>query len=152
MGKSFYGYQLGANIKQKERGEDVNIVPDNKTLMALALNGEPDDDASPVRLKNMKEIFEHYKPSVEVDLKNIDGEAEEKELKFNSLKDFTKDGIVAQSTVLQGLQDQETIYAKYIDVLQNNDKLKTVIADPELKKEFLEMVKLLIDELEESKG
>lgn len=151
MGKSFYGYQLGANIKEKDRGEDVNIVPDNKTLMALTLNGEPDDDANPKRLKNMKEIFAEYQPAVEVDLKNIEGEAEEKELKFNSLKDFTKDGIIAQSAVLQGLQSQEETYAKYMDVLQNNEKLKNVIADPELKKEFLEMIKLLIDELEAAK-
>jgi len=152
MGKSFYGYQLGATVKEKERGEDVNIVPDNKTLMALSLNSEPDDDANPKRLKSMKEIFEEYQPSVEVDLKNLEGEAEEKELKFNKLKDFTKDGIIAQSPVLQELQEQESMYAKYIDILQNNEKLKNVLANPELKKEFVEMAKILIEELEESNG
>jgi len=74
--KSLYGYQIGATIETQERGADVNIVPDNKTLIALPLNDEPDIEADPTRLKNMKEVFEKYEPKVEVDLKNLEGEAQ----------------------------------------------------------------------------
>ena len=95
----------------------------------------------------MKEIFAHYQPSREVELKNAEGDVEEKVLKFNSLKDFTKDGIIGQSTVLQDLQEQEVVYSRLLDVLKNNDKLHTVVSNEEHKKEFIELIEILIEEL-----
>jgi len=148
--KSLYGYSIGATIETQERGADVNIVPDNRTLIALPLNDEPDIEADPTRLKNMKEVFTHYKPKVEVDLKNLEGEADMKELKFSALRDFNKDGIIAQAPVLQQLQQQEETYARYIDIINNNEKLRGILGDPEMKKEFLELVDMLVEELGES--
>jgi len=148
--KSLYGYQIGATIETQERGADVNIVPDNKTLIALPLNDEPDIEADPTRLKNMKEVFTHYQPKVEVDLKNLEGEADMKELKFSALRDFNKDGIIAQAPVLQDLQQQEETYGRYIDIINNNEKLRGILGDPEMKKEFLELVDMLVEELDES--
>jgi len=148
--KSLYGYQIGATIETQERGADVNIVPDNKTLIALPLNDDPDIEADPTRLKNMKEVFENYKPKVEVDLKNLEGEADMVELKFSALRDFNKDGIIKQAPVLQDLQQQEETYARYIDIINNNEKLRSILGDPEMKKEFLELVDMLVEELDES--
>lgn len=148
--KSLYGYQIGATIETQERGADVNIVPDNKTLIALPLNDDPDIEANPTRLKNMKEVFENYQPKVEVDLKNLEGEADMVELKFSALRDFNKDGIIKQAPVLQDLQQQEETYARYIDIINNNEKLRGILGDPEMKKEFLELVDMLVEELDES--
>lgn len=148
MAKTLYGYQIGANINEKDAGQSVKIVPDNKTLIALPFNDEHDVEVDPVRLKNMKEIFEHYEPHREVEFKDLEGSGAEIDLKFNSLKDFTKDGIIAQSPLLQQLEQQEEVYAKFTDILQNNEKLRNVLANEEGKKELLELVDLLISELE----
>ena len=147
MGKTLYGHSIGANIEEADAPQSVKVVPDNKTLMALQFNDEPDEEIEPVRLKSMKEIFAHYQPSREVELKNAEGDVEEKVLKFNSLKDFTKDGIIGQSTVLQDLQEQEVVYSRLLDVLKNNDKLHTVVSNEEHKKEFIELIEILIEEL-----
>jgi len=147
MPKSLYGYRIGANVQEPDAPEGVKLVPDNKTLMALPLNDEHDEEVNPVRLKSMKEIFAHYKPSREVVLKTADDESDELMLQFNSLKDFTKDGIVAQSQILQDLQEQETIYSRMVDVLKNNEKLRLVLANEENKGEFLELLNTLIEEL-----
>jgi len=149
MAKSFYGYQLGATIKQKDAGSEVNIIADNRTLMALQLNEEPDTEAVPTRLKNMKETFEHYKPSVEVDVKNLEGEEENFEFKFSRLKDFTKDGIIEQNQTLSKLEQQEKSYSKYVDIINNNERLKAVLSNAESKQEMLELVDLIIAELTE---
>lgn len=150
MAKSLYGYRIGANVQEPDAPQGVKLVPDNKTLMALKLNDEPDDDVAPVRLKSLKEIFEHYKPEREVVLNTADGDSEEVMLHFNSLKDFTKDGIIEQSTLLQDLEEQENVYSRLTDVLNNNEKLINVISNEDNKKEFLELLGTLIEELNEN--
>ena len=44
MAKTLYGYRLGADVKEKDAPTGVKLVPDNKTLMALPLNDDHDDD------------------------------------------------------------------------------------------------------------
>jgi len=149
MPKTLYGYQIGANINEKDAPQGVKLVPDNKTIIALPLNDDPDDTADPTRLKSMKEIFAHYKPEREIVLNTKDGESEEMTLKFNRLKDFTKDGIIDKSPLLQSLQEEEGIYAKFADVIQNNEKLRGVLANQEHKKEFVDLLEALIEELNE---
>ena len=149
MAKTLYGHRIGATVQEAEAPQGVKLVPDNKTLMAMAFNDEHDDEVAPIRLKSMKEIFAHYKPSREMIFDTADDESEEITIKFNSLKDFTKNGIIEQSKTLQDLEEQEVIYSKFTDVLQNNDKLKTVLGNDEHKKEFLELLETLIEELKE---
>lgn len=150
MAKSLYGYRIGADVREKDAPTGVKLVPDNKTLMALPLNDDHDSDVNPVRLKSVKEIFEHYKPSREIELKTEGDGTDEVTLKFNNLKDFTKDGIIEQSQVLKDLQDKESIYSRMLDVLQNNGKLHTVLDNEEHKKEFVELLNTLIEELTEN--
>lgn len=148
MAKTLYGYQIGANINEKEAGAAVKVVPDNKTLIAMAFNDDHDVEVEPVNLKSMKEIFGHYQPKREVEFKDLEDGGEELTLQFNQLKDFTKEGIIAQSKLLQQLEHQEDIYAKFVDIFQTNEKLIQVLSNEETKKEFMELVDLLISELE----
>ena len=150
MSKTLYGHRIGANVHEPEAPTGVKLVPDNKTLIAMAFNDEHDEEVDPVRIKNMKELFAHYKPNREVVLKTETDESEEKVFKFNNLKDFTKDGIVEQSQVLQDLQEKEAIYSRFHDVLQNNESLRNVLSNDETKKEFAELLETLIEELKES--
>ena len=150
MPKTLYGHSIGANVYEKDAPQGVKIVPDNKTLMAMQFNDEPDDEINPVRIKNMKELFAQYQPSKEVVLKSSDGESEEKVFKFNNLKDFTKDGIIEQSEVLQQLQEQENVYARLVDVMKNNDNLRNVVSNDDTKKDFIELLGTLIEELTET--
>ena len=150
MAKTLYGHRIGANIHEPEAPQGVKLVPDNKTLMALPFNDEHDEEIDPVRLKSLKEIFQHYKPNKEVVFKTAEGDSEEKVLQFQSLKDFTKDGIIEQTPLLQDLQEQEDIYSRMLDVLQNNEKLINVLSNEEHKKEFLELLETLIEELNET--
>ena len=115
----------------------------------MPFNDEHDEDIEPVRLKSMKEIFAHYKPSREIVLNTVDGDSEEKVFKFNDLKDFSKDGIIEQSELLQDMQESEDVYSRMSDVLQNNDKLRVVLGNDDSKKEFIELLSTLIEELTE---
>ncbi len=147
MAKTLYGHRIGANVHEPDAPQGVKVVPDNKTLIAMPFNDEHDDDVDPIRLKSMKEIFAHYQPTREVELKNSEGDTEEKILRFSEMKDFTKDGIVAQCKTLQELEDKEEIYSRMSDILQHNDKLRTVLGNDEYKAEFVELLQTLIEEL-----
>lgn len=147
MSKTLYGYTIGANIQEQEAARGVQVVPDNKTMIALPFNDDPDSEVDPVRLKSMKEIFTQYKPQTEVELKDLEGDKTEVTLTFNSLKDFSMEGIIEQSPLLQKLEQQEEVYAKFANVLQTNEKLRDVLANPESKKELIELLGLLIEEL-----
>ena len=149
MAKTLYGHQIGANINEKDAPQSVKIVPDNKTLIALPFNDNHDVEVDPVRLKSVSEIFEHYKPSREVDFTDLEGDTKEVNLQFNSLKDFTKEGVIAQSALLKTLEEQGEVYAKFADILQTNDKLKAALATEEGKKDLLELIDTLVAELEE---
>lgn len=148
MDKTIYGYRIGANIKEPEAPSEVKLVPDNKTLVAMAFNDNHDEDVKPIRLKSTKEIFANYKPNKEVVLKTPDGESEDLTLEFKNLKDFTKEGIIAQSDLLQQLKREVDTYTRMIDVFQHNNKIQNVIANEEQKKEFIELLETLIQELE----
>jgi len=150
MAKSLYGYRIGADVKEQDAPTGVKLVPDNKTLLALALNDNHDDDVIPIRLKSMKEIFEHFEPSREVELKTEDGGSEELLLRFNNLTDFTKDGIIEQSQTLKDLEEKENVYSKLHDALRNNAILQTVLSNDETKKDFVELLQTLVDELTET--
>ncbi len=150
MAKTLYGHRIGANVHEPDAPQGVKVVPDNKTLIAMPFNDEHDEEVDPVRLKSMKEIFAHYKPSREVVLKTADDESEEKVLQFNELKDFTKDGVISQCKVLQDLEEQQEIYSRMVDVLANNDKLRTVLNNDEHKQEFIDLLQTLIEELSET--
>ena len=124
MAKTLYGAKsIGANVQEPDAPASVKVVPDNKTLIALPFNDEHDDDIDPTRLKSMKEIFAHYQPAREVVLNTVDGDSEEKVFKFNSIRDFGKDGVIEQSDLLMDLQESESVYSRMSEVLQNNDKL-----------------------------
>jgi len=139
----------GAIIDEKKTFGGIKIVPDNKTLMILQVNDEPDELPLPRRLKNLQEIFDHYRPQIWLDLETKEGESDEIVLKFCTIEDFTKEGIVKQSYLLQHLYEEQEIYGRFKDVLRSNAKLKAVVSDPEYKHELLELLTSLIDELAE---
>ena len=148
MDKNVYGYDLGAKIVQKEAAQGVKLVPDNRTLIVLPFSEEYDEEINPTRLKSMQELFAHYQPSTEVEFKNIEGETEDPSmLKFETLADFKPEGIVNQVPLLQELEQQAETYARFADIFQNNEKLINVLANEESKKELLELIDTLIQEL-----
>lgn len=149
MTKTIYGHKIGANIHELDAPQKVKLVPDNKTLIAMAFNDDYDEEVEPKNLKSTKAIFEHYSPSREVVFSNSEGDTEDVLLKFNQLKDFTKDGIIVQSDLLQDLEEKEEIYSRMTDVLKNNEKLQNVLSNEDQKQELVGLLETLIEELKQ---
>lgn len=152
MPRTKYGNQLGAIVKDAgDVTKTVAILSDDTTVMALQLNSEPDSvDVKPVEIKTEKQAYETFQPQIEIDLKKLDGEEESGVIKYNSLKDFDKNEIIDRTPLLNELDSQKELYGNFSDILSNDERLRTVLSNPEQKKELLELINLIIEELDNS--
>ncbi len=80
------------------------------------------------------------------------GALRKEELKFHSLLDFKKEGIVNQSDFLTNLQSQQDACNSIIKKLKTNKILKTALQNPESKKNFVEALQALINEIDRAKS
>ncbi len=142
-------FQLGGHeVKQGTGGEAVNALDENKTLVVSKLTG--DDPFKPEvvsGLKTIGDVFNHYKPSVEVEFEDAEGSPVEEKLDFNSVGDFGMKGLSKNSAFLQDLEAQRTEYQKFIKMLKIK-QMGNIINDQEAKKAYINALQAMISELE----
>ena len=146
-----YNYDIGGQERKGEVNEGISEIPQNKTLVIEKLTDGPplSPDIVP-DLKNIKEVFEHYKPQKEVEFDTANGSSANEVLSFRSLADFGKTGIVNQSTYLNELNAQCDDLQKFVRQLKSNKILKTMLENKEAKASYLATIQALINELEQA--
>ncbi len=139
-------------VQDVEVGEAILEFPQNRTLMVEQLTHEDPSKPEVVKgLKTVDDVFEQFKPNVDVEFQDMEGVPKKENLNFTNVGDFGVKGITAQSTFLQGLQVQQDEYQKIIKQLKSNKQLRTVIEDMETKQALINAVHALLKELESSK-
>lgn len=69
-----FNYEIGGNEKKVDTSEAFNDIAPNKTLFIQKLtDNEPLRPEKVEGLKNVEEVFGHYKPKVNVAFDKIDG-------------------------------------------------------------------------------
>ena len=145
-------YGIGGTEEKTDANEAFADIPQNRTLLVEKLTNDP--AIKPVvqtGLKTVEEVFEHYKPEVEVEFEDNDGVGKKEKLKFANLGDFGAKGITRQSEYLKDLDTEKDQYIKVVKQLKTNKILKTAIADPEAKQALLDSIRALLTEIEENK-
>jgi len=140
---------IGGQVRPQEASEAISEISQNRTLLVEQLTSDPPVKPEMVEgLKTVEEVFEHFKPKVEVEFEQEDGSEIKEELSFNNLGDFGKKGVTAQSSFLQDLQRQQDNYQQFIKFLRSNKILQKLLADPDAKVAYLAALQSMIDELE----
>ena len=144
----FAGHDRGG----PDANEAIAEIPQNRTLFTgVQLTQDPDMSPRIVTGKtNINQVFEEFKPQVEVQFQNEEGVPAEETLKFSNLGDFVPKGIEAQSPFLQDLRSQMDDFSKFIQQLKSNRLLQKVLANPEMKAAYLASIQSLIQEVEEN--
>lgn len=145
-------YGLGGNEVQSDANEAIQEIPQNRTLLVEKLT--QDQPIKPViteGLTTVENVFEHFKPAVEVDFESQEGISRKETLRFENLGDFGAAGITRQSSFLKNLNTEKDQYVKIIKQLKTNKILKTALTDPEAKQALMESLKALISEIEAEK-
>ena len=143
-----YNYGIGGQEVPKDASEAIADIPQNRTLMIEKLTA--DDPLRPQvaeGLKTVEEVFEHFKPTVDVDFEKEDGSQLHEELSFSNLGDFGAKGITNQSSFLNGLNLESKEYAKIVRQLKSNKLLRAVLENPDAKKAFTAALQSLITEI-----
>ena len=144
-------FELGGHeVKQDTGGEGVNALDQNKTLVISQLTGDaPLKPEVETGLKTMKDVFDHYKPSLALELTDADGAPVSNDIQFNSVADFGKKGLIQKSPFLTSLEAQRSEYQKFIKMLKIK-QMGNIIKDEEAKATYIDAIKSMIAELEET--
>jgi predicted component of type VI protein secretion system len=126
-------------IKQDSGAIPIEGLPSNKTLFVTKLNNQ-EGEVTPEKCRNLKDVFEKFKPEQEVAISKPDGTEETINLQFTKMEDFSSSSIMAQSkTLTEGNMDKE-ILDDLAKQLNKNMALKKLLTDPTKKKLFLELI------------
>lgn len=142
--------EIGGQLVPQQSFEAIANISSNKTLLVQKLTSKPTKLEPTKGLKTIDEVFNHFKPSVEVEFEDENGAVRKEELKFNSLMNFKKEGIIDQSEFLKKLQAQQDGCNAIIRKLKTNKILKTAFQNPDAKKNFLQTLQTLISEIDQA--
>lgn len=144
-------YGIGGNEVPQDANEAITDIPENRTLLIEKLTSEPAISPEVVEgLKTIEEVFEQYKPMVEIEFKDKDGQFAKEKLSFRRLGDFGAEGLSRQSNFLKKLTAERDEYQQIIKQVKSNNVLRKVILDPDQKEAFLKAIQALIQELEQT--
>lgn len=143
-------YGLGGTEVKTDASEAILEIGQNKTLLVQKLTQDQPIKPQIVNgLNTVEDVFENYKPEVEVDFEDAEGIESKETLKFRHLGDFGKKGIVNQSKFLKDLDTEKDQYLKVVKQLKSNKILKTALADPDAKEALIRSIQSLMAELKQ---
>ena len=149
---AMFNYGVGGQEVKQDASEAMMDLDQNRTLFVQKLT--QDDPIKPEAvydLKTVEEVFEHYKPTVNVDFSTSDGVTAGETLRFGNLGDFSSKSITSQSPFLQDQAVQQEQYQKIVKQLKTNKVMKMVVENQDAKLAFMNSLQALIQELEETK-
>ena len=143
---------IGGEVEPEETEEAVVGLPKNRTLLLEKLTTKEAQTPEIVHgLTNLKMVFEHFQPSVQVELEGEKGVLKKDLLQFRDLEDFSLAGITAQSDLLKDLTLKQDEYQKIARQISKNSTLRAALSNPEGRQNFIAALNSLIGELDAKK-
>jgi len=137
---------LGATERvKKDDSIPVELLPSNKILYAARLNSDEETDVAPVKCTNLKEVFEKFRPSFNVDLETEEGEPISADFEIRAMKDFTSKELIENNDHLQRTYYAKEMMADLDKQLKKNNALKKTLDDKEKKEALLKVARYYID-------
>lgn len=150
MSESTYG--LGGTEVKQDANEAIQEIPQNKTLLVEKLTSDTPVKPEIIKgLQTVEDVFEKFKPEVNMEFDTSEGTTKKETLSFSNLGDFGIKGITNQSNFLKDLSTEKDQFIKIIKQLKTNKILKAALTDDEAKNALLNSIRGLIEELNQPK-
>ena len=117
----------------------------NKLLYAAKLNRDEEADMTPARCNNMKEVFEKFRPSFDVEMESVDGEQVNADFEIKAMKDFGSKELIEKNDYLQKVYYGKEILNDLEKQLKKNNALKKTLSDKEKKEALIKLARYYID-------
>lgn len=142
-----------SRFEEEDNGAKVNAIDSNKTLIINQFTSDASEEPELFQeAKTMADVFDHFKPNVDVDFENENGEVVTETLHFNEMKDFDVNGgkgnMVTNSEVLSGIKMHVDNAAKVKKQIEQNSKLRAILKDAQAREDLKALLQSMLDELE----
>lgn len=143
-------YEIGGNEVKPNTSEAIAEIPENRTLLVEKLTSdEPVNPEAVTGLTNIDQVFAHYKPQVDVEFSNEEGQPINETFHFTNVGDFDVKKLTEQSKFLKGVSTQKEFYDNLIKQLRSNKVLQRALESPDSKTAFIEALQEVLNELNE---
>lgn len=144
-----------SRLDEEDNGSKVNLLDANKTLLIDQFTTDASEEPELFEnAKTMADVFDHFKPSVEVDFQNENGETVTETLRFNEMKDFDVNGgkgnLISNSQVLSDIKMHVDNAAKVHKQIEQNSKLRAILKDAAARDDLKALLQSMLDELEQA--
>lgn len=142
-------YGIGGNEVKIDASEAIAAIPENRTLLVEQLTeDEPINPEVVEGLTTIEQVFTHYKPKVDIELENEEGQPIKETLHFTSVSDFSVKNMTTQSQHLSELKTAKDFYEGLKKQLRSNKVLQKALENPESKQALLDALKGIQAELQ----
>lgn len=143
-----FEFEIGGNEARPRALEEISNIPSNRTLLVLKLTqNDPVSPETLYGLKTVNDVFNHFKPQVEVEMESLEGMPTKETIRFRRIADFRVKELVAQSPLLQSLDTQYQEYTQLGRRLKGHALLRTLVSHAETKAALLKTLRAAADEL-----
>ena len=145
---AIYDYGIGGNEVNVDANESIADIPSNRTLLVQKLTDEaPVSPETVCGLQTVEDVFEHFSPSVNVEMQDDNGEDVLETMRFKNLGDFNADKLKENSDFLSKLDVEKEQNIKIARQLSSNKALLKALANPETRQAILDLLQSSLDEV-----
>jgi hypothetical protein len=137
----------------EESSAKVSLLDNNKTLIVDQFTDDVEYGSPELfeKAKSLNDVFNHFKPKVDVDFLDDEGNSISETLQFNELRDFETEGgkgkLITNSPFLSNVKAKVDINTKIKKKIEQSKKLREILKDKQSKEELKIMLKSLLEEL-----
>ncbi|MDL2296394.1 hypothetical protein LJC68_00220 [Bacteroidales bacterium OttesenSCG-928-B11] len=146
-----------SHAEDEESNAKVSLIDNNKSIICDQYTSDA-EVGNPELFEGgdtIKDVFDHFKPNVEVSFTDEEGGSVNETLHFNSIKDFEANGgrgnLVSNSAFLSDIKMKADINTKVRKQIEQNKKLRDILKDEKSRDEFKAMIEIMLEELNNSK-
>lgn len=145
---AIYDYGIGGNEVNVDANESIADIPSNRTLLVQKLTDEaPVSPETVYGLQTVEDVFEHFSPSINVEMQDDNGEDVLETMRFKNLGDFNADKLKENSDFLSKLDVEKEQNIKIARQLSSNKALLKALANPETRQAILDLLQSSLDEV-----
>ena len=150
---ALYDYGIGGNEVKVDANESIADIPSNRTLLVQKLTDDaPVSPEAVYGLQTIEEVFEHFSPSVELEMQNEKGEDVNETMTFKNLGDFNAKSIKEHSEFLSRLDVEKEQNIKIARQLSSNKALLKALKDPETRQAIIDLLEASVDEIKNAEN
>lgn len=145
---AIFDYGIGGNEVNVDANESIADIPSNRTLLVQKLTDEaPVSPETVYGLQTVEDVFEHFSPSVQLEMQNDSGEDVTETMHFKNLGDFDPEKLKENSAFLSKLDVEKEQNIKIARQLSSNKALLKALANPETRQAVIDLLQSSLDEL-----